>query len=141
MRERRPRPVTAKRFLAPLWLFIFGTAVSLLAIPERELYRAGRRSRYAGRFVRGAAGGAGVAARAGAGAGAGVGAVAGSGRASSRPRKRTVTLSLSPSSRNFEADLIFVSISCSSIFGVIRISFHVTERCFFLASLTFCCSE
>ena len=43
-----------------------------------------------------------------------------SGCASSRPRKRTVTLSLSPSSRNFAADLILVSMSWSSIFGVIR---------------------
>ena len=64
-----------------------------------------------------------------------------SGWAISRPRNRTVTFSLSPSSRKRAAALIFVSMSWSSIFGAMRISFHVTARCFFLASLAFCCSS
>ena len=62
-----------------------------------------------------------------------------SGCASSRPRNRTVIFSLSPSSRNFDADLIFVSMSWSSIFGVTRTSFHVTDFCLFLASFASCC--
>ena len=64
-----------------------------------------------------------------------------SGWAISRPRNRTVTLSLSPSSRNRWAALIFVSMSWSSIFGAIRISFQMTAFCFFFASFVFCCSS
>ena len=50
-----------------------------------------------------------------------------------------MSFSLSPSARNFEALLILVSMSCSSIFGVTRISFQVTDFCRFLASLASCC--
>ena len=49
-----------------------------------------------------------------------------------------MTFSLSPSSRNFEAERIFVMMSWSSIFGETRISFQMTAFCFFFASLAFC---